>query len=126
MKLQVEHFLYGQFNGFGVQLIKTDGVSSLLKSKHLEMLCHQYEKTDKPLYTRLSIEGEIWVAYSYIAPRKDEYGRPSIWNHTFIMKLDESERVHTPLPPKELEPRFITELEKPPKFIVPLQIEVAS
>ena len=108
--IHCEHFIYGQFNDVGYQLIKSANIDKILTKKSLNHLTH----LDCSTQTWLP---EGYIAITHIQHNKDEYERKVTWNHTILIRVEDYFKLH---PPTFFEPFFIKKLDKPIEQLEPL------
>jgi len=120
-----EQFIIGHFPGYGSTLLKSEKVDELLSPRSWTRLRTQggdmeleLKKTQSDhLMTRTILWEDSVVAYSYLKPTRDEYGRPGVFNHTILVRFETLIDLLDPV--TKIRPLFAVNLEKPPADPLP-------
>ncbi len=121
-----ENFIVGHFKGFGSTIRKSMGVDEKVSPKNWRLLLQLGGGIETQLKNlgqdHLELRTILWddqlVAYSYLKPTRDEYGRAGIYNHTILVPIqhfiDDCDAA------TKIAPHFLRDLEQPPKNPLPL------
>lgn len=117
---QFENFIMFSLNG-RYRLLKSAHVDEMLSQESMQHLQQLGGHIDKPVITATPLCNDKLFAFSYLKPDKDELGRPTVLNHTILIRCDvllgllknvwnsnafiteASDTLASPLPPVSLE-----------------------
>lgn len=117
--MKCEQFYYGLFDHYGIKLVKSPNLNSLLTSEIVEYLCQLGGKNKEPEeYSNLWPNGVITV--TRVHRTHDEYGRNGVWNHTIAVRL--MEYLAYAQPTKVLSRHFKDKPKVPPVILEPITI----
>ncbi len=85
--MQVEQFIIGDL-GDGYE-VKESNVSTLISREAYDYLKQVGAKAENDFETWNVIEGVLAVSFVKVKHHQDRYGRWTIWNHTFLVRIQD-------------------------------------